>query len=60
MSTVESRISKLEERVFGGQANDIKELKDDLKDLNKRLNWLIVVLAGNFGLTFVKILGGMP
>lgn len=51
--TTEERISKLEERVFQSHTDSIMDLKSEMKAVNNKLTWLIVILAGNFGLGFL-------
>lgn len=56
VETQESRLSRLEERVKA-KSEKISEVAASVEDLNRRLNWLLVVLAGNFGVSFIKLLG---
>lgn len=61
MASVNERLAALEERVLNqrevliSQAQDLIALTGDIKMLNKRLNYLIILLAGNFGLAFFKL-----
>ena len=52
--TTEERIAKLEERVFQSHTDSITSLKTEMKEVSKKLTWLIVILAGNFGTTLFK------
>lgn len=52
------RMSKLEERVFVSHSETIKGLTTDVRDITKRINWLLIVLSGNFGVQFVKAMIG--
>jgi hypothetical protein len=56
MDKFDSRISTLEERVFVSHTEKIEELVEDVKSLTTRLNYLLIILAGNFGVSFLKIL----
>lgn len=62
-SDVRERLARLEDRVlvshvdrFKNHENKLEELSDDLSQLTARLNHLIVLLAANFGIQFVKLL----
>jgi hypothetical protein len=55
------RLARLEERVFVGQAEkldvhtaELSALSKDIKALTNRLNYLIAILAANFGVAFFK------
>lgn len=54
-----SRLARLEER-DKADAEKIRDMKVDIKTLTNRLNWLILVLAANFGVTFLKLLHAGP
>lgn len=56
MVASDERIAKLEERVFVQQSTKLLELSAEVKSLTNRLNYLIVILAGNFGVAAVKLL----
>lgn len=60
MTDVLSRLTRLEERVFQSHQNQLGNLATELKELTKKLNWLIVLLAGNFGIAFFNGLKIIP
>jgi len=55
-STVNERLATLEERVFVAQTVELEKLALEIKNLNHRLNVLILLLVGNFGISFLKAL----
>lgn len=53
---LEARLSRLEERVFVNQKEQIATLAVELAALNKRLNFLIMILVGNLGFGMFKVI----
>lgn len=50
------RLAKLEERVFVTHTNEIGTLKAELKEANRKLIWIIVFAAANFGTGILELL----